>query len=400
MATGDGLCMETLFYGWPGPGKKANMFSSSFTIESKGTNVFSQENPLGLVGLDYLEFTTNKKKGPLHELFLTFGLKPVSWKQEAEQESLLFSHQDVHFLLTSHREAANSHSQRYFQQHGEGVSTMAFRVQDAGHALEEAKRRGAKEVLPLKTTQTPAGPLRWGGIQGFGDVWNLFVERPRSAHDFFPGYTPYPNAQQEQRSLSSPCLRIDHLTNNVPKGELEKWVAFYQQIFGMKVTRYFDIKGMKTGLESKVVQTPNGQVIIPINEPDTDHSKSQIQEFLDVHKGPGVQHIALTTTNILSTVEELKKRGVEFLSVPSTYYELLAGRGIHPTESLEDLSAQKILLDGDEEGYLLQIFSKNVVGASFFEIIQRKNHHGFGEGNFQALFDAIERDQMQRGYLT
>jgi 4-hydroxyphenylpyruvate dioxygenase len=180
---------------------------------------------------------------------------------------------------------------------------------------------------------------------------------------------------------------------------MEKWVEFYQKIYGFKITRYFDIKGAKTGLESKVVQMPNGAVIIPINEPDTENSQSQIQEFLDLHKGPGVQHIALTTTNIIKTVEELHERKFKFLEIPNTYYKDIPKRDFSVKEDLQELEKNQILVDGDSKGYLLQLFSKTYIGPLFFEYIQRKGHDGFGEGNFQALFDAIERDQKDRGYI-
>jgi 4-hydroxyphenylpyruvate dioxygenase len=206
-------------------------------------------------------------------------------------------------------------------------------------------------------------------------------------------------SDESAQPLSVRCSRIDHLTNNVPKGEMAKWVEFYERVYGFKQTRYFDIKGVKTGLESKVVQLTNGNVIIPINEPEVEDGKSQIQEFLDRHKGAGVQHIALTTPDIISTVGDLQKRDIKFLDIPHTYYEDIPKRGFNVEEDLGILEERQLLVDGDSEGYLIQNFTDTYVGPLFFEIIQRKNHNGFGEGNFQALFDSIERDQMQRGYL-
>ncbi len=171
------------------------------------------------------------------------------------------------------------------------------------------------------------------------------------------------------------------------------------RIYGFRETRYFDIKGMKTGLFSKVVQSHDNNIIIPINEPEVENGKSQIQEFLDRHKGPGVQHIALMTPNILSTVKDLKDRGIKFLDVPDTYYEDIPNRPFDVQETIEDLKNLRLLCDGDEKGYLLQVFSDTYIGPLFFEYIQRKNHWGFGEGNFKALFDSIERDQVRRGYI-
>ena len=180
---------------------------------------------------------------------------------------------------------------------------------------------------------------------------------------------------------------------------MRKWVEFYEKVYGFKVTRYFDIKGSKTGLQSEVVQLANNSVIIPINEPSEDNSKSQIQEFLDLHQGAGVQHIALMTPDIISTVGQLQDRGINFLDIPSTYYEDIPKRPFVVEEAREILEKNQLLVDGDKDGYLLQIFSETCIGPLFFEYIQRKNHWGCGEGNFQALFDAIERDQMKRGYL-
>jgi 4-hydroxyphenylpyruvate dioxygenase len=178
---------------------------------------------------------------------------------------------------------------------------------------------------------------------------------------------------------------------------MQKWCDFYQDLFGFTERRYFDIRGQKTGLVSKVMRSPCGKITVPINEP-TD-AKSQIQEYLDEYHGSGIQHIALLTDDIVSTVDQLRRQGIEFLDVPDTYYEILPQRLPQITEDIERLKKLRILVDGDDKGYLLQIFTKNVIGPIFFEIIQRKGHDGFGEGNFQALFDAIERDQQARGYL-
>ena len=206
-------------------------------------------------------------------------------------------------------------------------------------------------------------------IKGFGDVINEFVQRPKT------------NFRSNFRSITTPensplttrwQARIDHLTNNVPRGELERWVEFYERVYGFTVTRYFDIKGQKTGLESKVVQSHDGNIIIPINEPDKDNGKGQIEEFLERHNGPGVQHIALMTPDIVSTVSELRERQQKFLDIPSTYYEDIPSRDFKVTEDLKTLEENQILVDGDKEGYLLQIFSDTYVGPLFFEIIQRE----------------------------
>lgn len=352
--------------------------------------VISEDNPLGIKAIDHLEFTCDSLNSPTRKLFHDLGFA-MTEKGPDNQE--LFSQGQVRFLLTA--APKGSHARTYFEAHGEGVSTLSFQVEDCEYAITEAKKRGAEVVQELKVMEGPQGLYKTAIIKGFGDVHNEFVERPNSA--FRPSFekTDDPDAKPLRQRVS----RIDHLTNNVPKGEMKKWKEYYERVFGMKVTRYFDIKGVKTGLQSEVVQLPNNSVIIPINEPDAENGKSQIQEFLDLHKGAGVQHIALMTADIIETVGELRERDIKFLDIPSTYYEAIPNRPFDVTEDLNVLEQRQLLVDGDEEGYLIQNFSETYVGPLFFEYIQRKNHWGFGEGNFQALFDAIERDQMKRGYL-
>jgi 4-hydroxyphenylpyruvate dioxygenase len=351
--------------------------------------MISEENPLGILAIDHLEVCVADFNSPTKELLYTLGFKKVykgDLCETYEQGSIIFN-------LNANPEA---YAKKYLEKHGEGVSTLSFLVKDAEHAISEAKNRGAEVIDELKTIDSPYGTYKFASIKGVGDIRNEFIERPKS---HFRPWLDKVVADSNHKPLKSAVARIDHLTNNVPYGEMDQWVKFYDDIFGMKVTRYFDIKGSKTGLYSKVVQTPNGAVIIPINEPSEENSKSQIQEFVDLHNGAGVQHIALTTTNILETIKELQSRGINFLVTPDTYYEALPDRGFSISEDIADLKELKILADGDEKGYLLQIFTENEIGPLFFEIIQRKGHDGFGEGNFQALFDAIELDQKRRGYL-
>jgi len=353
------------------------------------SDAINDQNPLGILAIDHLEFTCDTLNSPSKKLFYKLGFQKTLEAPNRE----LFTQGQVRFLLNASPEG---HSRDYLNQHGEGVSTISFLVEDAEYALKTAIRRGGEKVRDLEVIENQSGLTKTAAIKGFGDVLNEFVERPR-AH-FRPDFNMIeqdPNAQP----LQSRVARIDHLTNNVAKGEMKKWVEFYKKVYGFQVTRYFDIKGKKTGLESEVVQLPNGAVIIPINEPSENNSKSQIQEFLDRHKGPGVQHIALTCSDIISTVTQLQERGMKFLKIPSTYYEAIPSRGIDVKEDLAELERAQLLVDGDENGYLIQNFTESCVGPLFFEFIQRKNNNGFGEGNFQALFDAIEKDQMKRGYL-
>ena len=356
------------------------------------TKNINEENPLGILGIDHLEFTTDNLGGNTSKLFNLMGFEKTHENQAAKSE--LFSQGQVRFVMTANQDPT-SQSRRYFDQHGEGVNKISFLVEDAQLAIEQAHERGAETIGDLVTLESEEGLHRSAMIQGFGDVINEFIERPRSKFNPLFKESPSTNSQP----LNTRVSRIDHLTNNVPKGEMRKWVEFYEKVYGFKVTRYFDIKGSKTGLQSEVVQLANNSVIIPINEPSEDNSKSQIQEFLDLHQGAGVQHIALMTPDIISTVGQLQDRGINFLDIPSTYYEDIPKRPFVVEEAREILEKNQLLVDGDKDGYLLQIFSETCIGPLFFEYIQRKNHWGFGEGNFQALFDAIERDQMKRGYL-
>lgn len=350
-----------------------------------------KENPLGLLAIDHLEFTVDRLSGPTRNLFYLMGMARTHQGEESE----LFTQGQIRFLLNA---GAKGPHRKYFQDHGEGVSKISFRVKNAAHALETAVNRGAEAVNDLSEEKLEEGLYRKASIKGFGDVLNEFVEAPPSSSER-PQMTILPQ-DPKAAPLNTRVSRIDHLTNNVPKGELPVWEEFYRKIYGFVETRYFDIKGKKTGLISKVMQLPNNSIIIPINEPDEDQGKSQIQEFLDEHKGAGVQHIALSTPHIISTIEQLKERGLSFLEVPDTYYRQLAHRPFTVSEDISELNKLRLLADGDEKGYLLQIFTKTAIGPLFFEFIQRKNHQGFGEGNFQALFDAIERDQVERGFLN
>ncbi|RPJ77178.1 MAG: hypothetical protein EHM20_06510, partial [Alphaproteobacteria bacterium] len=273
-------------------------------------SIINSTNPLGVEAIDHLEFCTDSLDTKTKETFYKFGF------EKSYTESLInaevFSQGQIRFVIIAHPDQ-NHHSAKYFKAHGEGVSKISFLVENAEHALTEAVKRGAELKEPLTIIESEHGLYKFGSIQGFGDVLNEFVERPKAY--FRPSYKKVDKDPKAQ-PLTQRFSRIDHLTNNVPKGEMRKWVNFYKQIFGMQVTRYFDIKGQKTGLESEVVQFPNGSIIIPINEPRENNSKSQIQEFLDLHKGPGVQHIALMTADIISSVGDLQERGIKFLDIP------------------------------------------------------------------------------------
>jgi 4-hydroxyphenylpyruvate dioxygenase len=356
-------------------------------------SIINPQNPLGIEAIDHLEFCTDSLSTPTIDTLYKFGFAKSYIDPKINAE--VYSQGQIRFVVIAHPDQDHP-SVSYFKAHGEGVCKISFLVENAEHAINEAVKRGAELKEKLTTIESEHGVYKFGSIQGFGDVLNEFVERPKS--HFRPNFQKLETDSKAQ-PLAQRFSRIDHLTNNVAKGEMRRWVNFYKQIFGMEVTRYFDIKGQKTGLESEVVQLANGSIIIPINEPSENNSKSQIQEFLDLHKGPGVQHIALMTADIIASVGDLQSRGINFLKIPATYYKNIPNRAFKVEEDLKVLEERQLLVDGDAEGYLLQNFTQAYVGPLFFETIQRKNHWGFGEGNFQALFDAIELDQQNRGYL-
>lgn len=353
--------------------------------------MMSEQNPVGLKGVDHLEFTANTQNTPTAKHFENLGFSIKAKNQE--KTKTYYNQGQINFVINSD-ENPNSQSRQYFNNHGEGVCKISFRVDDAEASLEKAISRGGELASNLETIETSEGPIKRASIKGFGDVINEFIQRPNKIQD-----ANLIEINEDKAPLNTRVSRIDHFTNNVPFGEMEHWVNFYKKTYGFVETRYFDIKGKKTGLESKVVQLADNSIIIPINQPEIPDGKSQIQEYLDLHKGAGVQHIALMTPDIISTISQLRQREFSFLDVPDTYYEDIPKRNFTVTEDIPELQKHKILVDGDPDGYLLQIFSETYIGPLFFEFIQRKKHWGFGEGNFQALFDAIERDQQNRGYL-
>ncbi len=356
--------------------------------------------------LDHLEVATSQVE-ELQKLFEVFGFYCTQVREDASGLSKLLEQGHVKMLLT--QGAPGSFAADYVAKHGDGVCRMVFAVNDSKFTFEETQRRGAKGVENLSEAQdTSWGAklhVRSSAIASFGDVRAVFLERHVEGETqqklftkpFLPGFKPTPAASKENPNDAG-MKSIDHLTNNVEMGMLDHWAEFYKKIYGFIETRYFDIKANKTGLNSKVMQTPSGSVKIPINQ--ATEAKSQIQEFIDMHKGAGVQHIALTTTDIQASVRKLRERGVKFLEAPpATYYEAVKSRVPNVKENIDDLQKLAVLVDGDETGYLLQIFTENQIGPLFFELIDRKGHKGFGEGKFSALFEAMERDQERRGVL-
>ncbi|HEY3401594.1 MAG TPA: 4-hydroxyphenylpyruvate dioxygenase [Geothrix sp.] len=369
------------------------MSTPSFALTAP-THQKPASNPMGLLRIDHFQLT-----GPidrLEPLYRRLGFARIASGNHPWGRLVHLRQQRMDILIF---EADASHAAgRYFQAHGEGVCALNFEVENLDAAIAQARTQGARVMLEPQTHALGDGTLSFAAIQGLGDVWNFLVERKGTLAAFWPGLTPDPAP-----ALCDPGLvRVDHLTNNVGPAEMDALVDFYERVYGFVVTREFHIRGaLGTGLDSKVVQSANNQVIIPINQP-TDE-KSQVQEYVNRHKGQGVQHIALSTNDIFHTLRTLQDQGFKFLRVPDTYYELLPGRiakgGYTVRESLDEAKALGIQIDGDETGYLLQIFTEDQLGPLFFEIIQRRGNMGFGEGNFQALYDSIELDQKKRGVL-
>ncbi len=352
------------------------------TLTSTGDMIVRKDNIVGLDGLEFLEFAA-PDPDEMERLFFRLGFRLIA--RHRTKEIFLFRQGRTNFILNKEK---NGFAQKFYEKHGPSICSTGFRVVNSKNAYETALKRGATACVDNKSQSFPS-------VHGIGGSVINFVDNFKTINDNYKDDFIF---LENAPSTSGFGLDvIDHMTNNVPAGEMDAWCEFYSSIFNFDDVRFFNIKGDATGLLSKVMRSPCNKITIPINQPTNE--KSQIQEYLDEYKGSGIQHVALLTNDMISTVRNLRKQGIEFLDVPDSYYDVLLERLPNVTEKLEDLKELSILVDGDESGYLLQIFTKNLIGPIFFEIIQRKNHNGFGEGNFQALFDSIERDQRQRGYL-
>ncbi len=339
-----------------------------------------------LNGIQFIEYSSSDPEA-LEALFKQLGF--ACTHRSRVQQVDVYSQGRMHFLLNKRE---SSFAGKFAAQHGPSIASVGFFVDDPAGAKAKAQERGAR---PLE--DKGAAFLQPPAVYGVGDSLMYFVKG--SEGDFaldsvVEGLEPVQGAPQ---GAGAGLDRIDHLTNNVPVNQMDRWCAFYSKVFGFRQVREFKIEGQQTGLVSKVMVSENSKVIIPVNEPRGE--KSQIQEYIDTYKGSGVQHVALSSKGIVQSVEWLRSKDVHFLKVPDTYYEALPRRLSGIKENLADLQKNRILADGDDEGYLLQIFTQNVVGPIFYEIIERHSHDGFGEGNFQALFDSMEEDQRRRGYL-
>jgi len=349
------------------------------------------KNPLALDGLEFVELSGPNPE-QLERILIDFGFSKTM-RHETRRMDLWQQH-DITFLVNLE---PGSYATNFQDMHGPCISAMGWRTKNAQRAQLLAVGRGA--VAQVGDYQRHGEPLP--AISGIGESLLYFVDHDgaagpidRAARYGAMGFVPH---DAPQHVADKGFKVIDHLTNNVAKGTMQRWADFYKEVFGFTEVRYFDIRGVKTGLTSYALRSPCGRFCIPINEGRED--KSQIDEYLREYRGPGVQHLAFLTDDIIASLEAMRGSSIETLDIDADYYETVFDRVPHVTEDRQKLQELDILVDGDEEGYLLQIFTKNLLGPIFIEIIQRKNHLAFGEGNFGALFRSIERDQEARGVL-
>jgi 4-hydroxyphenylpyruvate dioxygenase len=359
---------------------------------------------LPINGTDYLELYVGNAKQSAHYYKTAFGFQSVAYAGPEtgvrDRASYVLQQGKIRLILTT---ALNSTSPiaEHVKKHGDGVKILALWVDDAKSAFEETTKRGAKVYQEPMTLKDEQGEVVTAGIYTYGETVHMFVERKNYTGIFMPGYKPYSSAYNPKEAG---LLYVDHCVGNVGWNRMNDTVKWYEDVMGFANILTFDDKQINTeysALMSKVMSNGNGYVKFPINEPAEGKKKSQIEEYLDFYEGEGVQHIAVATADIITTVRELRARGVEFLDTPDTYYEELFERVGKIDEDVAPLKELKILVDRDEEGYLLQIFTKPVEDrpTMFFEIIQRKGAKSFGAGNFKALFESIEREQAKRGNL-
>lgn len=359
---------------------------------------------LPLQGTDYVEFYVGNAKQAAHFYKTTFGFQSLAYAGPEtgvrDRASYVIRQNKLTFVLTTPLKSGNEIAD-HIAKHGDGVKVLALMVDDATHAWEETTGRGAKSYMTPVIQKDEDGEVVMSGIHTYGETVHLFIERKNYNGVFMPGYRKW---ETTYNPTDTGLLYVDHCVGNVGWNQMNKWVTFYEQVMGFKNILSFDDKDISTeysALMSKVMSNGNGFVKFPINEPAEGKRKSQVEEFLEFYDGEGCQHVAIATNNIIETVSELQRRGIEFLNIPDSYYATVLDRVGHIDEDLKPLSDLGILIDRDEEGYLLQIFTKPLQDrpTMFFEIIQRKGAKSFGKGNFKALFEAIEREQEERGNL-
>ncbi len=359
---------------------------------------------LPLLGTDYIEFYVGNAKQAAHFYKSAFGFQSLAYAGPEtgvrDKVSYVVNQGKINFVLTTPLRANNNIADHIYK-HGDGVKILALKVDDATKSWQETTNRGGKSYLEPTTLKDEYGEAIVSGIHTYGETIHLFVERKNYRGAFLPGFVKWEPAY---KPTGTGLLHVDHCVGNVGWNQMNPWVKFYEDVMGFRNILSFDDNDISTeysALMSKVMSNGNGYVKFPINEPAEGKKKSQVEEYLDFYQGEGVQHIAIATNNIIQTVTELKERGVEFLKIPGSYYETVLDRVGKIDEDLSPLRDLGILIDKDDEGYLLQIFSKPVEDRPtlFFEIIQRKGAKSFGKGNFKALFQALEMEQDARGNL-
>jgi 4-hydroxyphenylpyruvate dioxygenase len=346
---------------------------------------------LGTDGFEFVEFTGPDPQAIARQ-FEAMGFTAVG--RHRSKNVLHYRQGDINFILNME---PSGPAAQFREAHGPSANAMAFRVKDAGKALSLALERGAKEV------KGPVGPMELNipAIEGIGGSYLYLVDRYGAQGIYAVDFVPIEGAAALEKANSVGLTYLDHLTHNVARGNMSLWAEFYERVFNFRQIRYFDIEGKLTGLFSKAMTSPCGKIRIPLNESQDD--KSQIEEFLHAYRGEGIQHLALGTSNIHDTVQRMRARGMRFQDTVDTYFDGIDARVPDHGEDVERLRANRILIDGAPtkgQGLLLQIFTENAIGPIFFEIIQRKGNEGFGEGNFKALFESLELDQIRRGVLS
>lgn len=368
-------------------------------IENPGAEDF-----LPLLGTDHVELYVGNAKQAAHYYMSAWGFQPLAYAGLEtglkDRVSYVLQQDKIRLVLTAPLKPGGELN-RHIDQHGDGVKVIALWVDDARKSYQETVKRGARSYFEPKTLKDEHGEVVLSGIHTYGETVHVFVERGKYSGPFMPGYRAWdPHYQPTSTGLKY----IDHMVGNVGWNEMNTWVDFYARVMGFAQLVSFDDKDISTeytALMSKVMSNGNGRIKFPINEPAEGRKKSQIEEYIDFYNGAGVQHLALATDNIIQTVGALRDRGVDFLTVPPAYYEDVLDRVGEIDEDLAPLRDLGILIDRDDEGYLLQIFTKPILDRPtlFVEIIQRKGAKSFGKGNFKALFEAIEREQASRGTL-
>ncbi len=360
---------------------------------------------LPLSGTDYIEFYVGNARQAAHYYRSAFGMTLVAYRGpetgSRDCASYVLQQGKIRFVLTTPLQPDHP-VMDHIRLHGDGVKDVAFSVEDADSAYSETTRRGARGALDPVAMRDGQGEVKKSAIAAYGDTIHTFVERKDYGGVFMPGFEPVSGPDVAAHPVG--LKHVDHVVANVGWGEMDRWVRFYEQVMGFRLYQHFDDKDVSTeysALMSKVMANSNERIKLPINEPAAGKKKSQIEEYLDFYRSPGVQHIAMSTGDIIETVSRMRNQGVEFLRVPGAYYEDLAKRVGRVDEPVGRLAELGILVDRDDEGYMLQIFTRPVEDRPtlFFEVIQRKGSRSFGKGNFKALFEAIEREQALRGNL-